>query len=46
MLTISINSRIVNDSNTVTPKDILSPDSGGSRKTSRVRTAIRTHGKI
>ena len=46
MLTININSKIVNESNTVTPNDILSPDSGGSKKTSKVRTAISTHGKM
>lgn len=37
---------MVNDNNTVTPNDILSPDSGGSKKTSNVRTAINTHGNM
>lgn len=45
-LTISINNRMVKDKRTVTPNDILSPDSGGNRKTSRVKTAINTHGKM
>ena len=46
VLTININNKIVKDSNTVTPNDILSPDSGGSKKTSKVRTAINTHGNM
>lgn len=37
---------MVNDNNTVTPNDILSPDSGGNKKTSNVRTAINTHGNM
>ena len=38
--------KIVKESITVTPNDILSPDSGGSKNTSRVSIAIIMQGRI
>lgn len=44
--TISMRIKIVKESITVTPNDILSPDSGGSKNTSRVSIAIIMQGRI
>ena len=38
--------RIVNERITVIPYETLSPDSGGKRNTSKVRTDISTHGRM